>query len=173
MTLYRMLTEENDHEGETWHHFIPIDGNQQAIDRIWEILNSEDSEIESFTLTEKTYTEEQVQTLCAQEDVTSYMWTYTRLEGVLVLPNDVTDKTCTKVMLEEFLYKGGIRAWMKGPTVADLQKELAAIDHLLRDRLTLDGFATRVEKLAFVMKVLERADPKGEFAKEVGSHHRS
>lgn len=167
MTCYKMLTEENDHEGETWHHFIPLDGNQQAIDRIWELLNSEDSEVEPFTLKDQTYTEEQVRLLCAQEDTTSYMSTYTRLEGVLVLPSDISDKNCTKVVLEECLYKGGIRAWVHGPTVADLQKELAAIDNLFRDRLTLVDFPTRIEKLSFVMKVLERADPKGDFAKEV------
>lgn len=90
--LYVQFSENNAWEGEAWHRYIPIAGNEKAIERLRQIVDSQDGGAEdddpggAFGIREDILTEEQVDTLVkyANED-TSYSAAHGKLSGTLSL----------------------------------------------------------------------------------------
>jgi hypothetical protein len=93
---YIRLTEVNEWEGETWHFYLPVAGNSEALAALKELIDNADDDF-GFSLSE-TLTEDEVDTLVrtANGD-TSYLAAHTKLTGRLTAINDL-DK----------LYKGQI-----------------------------------------------------------------
>lgn len=110
MKTFVKLTENNEHEGETWHFYIPIEGNEEAIGRLLDAIARLDQDVdEEHSLDLTPIPEAEVDILVKHAD-TGYMANHNKLTGVLVLPEDFDEK-----MAEEDadpLYKGSIRGYM-------------------------------------------------------------
>jgi hypothetical protein len=101
--MYLRLTERNDWEGETWHFFIRIQGNEEALNKIAAaVVGSEE-----FHIDPTEYTEEEVDRRICDDPGSGYMPMNNKLVGILKkLP-------ATKEKLLEKMYKGGIRKFQK------------------------------------------------------------
>lgn len=83
MKTYVKFTEHNDWEGETWHFYIPIQGNELTLDRIGELINGN----EFYELKrKKEYTEQEVDFLCGEEGSTTYMNQHNKVKSINKLP---------------------------------------------------------------------------------------
>lgn len=110
---YVRLRENNDWEGETWFHFLRLDGNEKAIERLRAALAMvfDGDDYPVFSLSTKTFEEETVDTLIEeQEDSDDYLPKYTKLDGKLKLPKTFK---ADYVEINDMLYKGGIEKWVK------------------------------------------------------------
>jgi hypothetical protein len=107
MKTYIRFTETNDHEGERWHFYIPLPGNEEAIRRL-EALLEEDAYGE-FELKKEMFTEPEVDVLVKYSEG-GYMMNHNKLEGTLDL------KRLQKALDdgEDPLYKGGIKDYLHG-----------------------------------------------------------
>lgn len=94
---YAEFVEENEWEGETWHFYIPLAGNGQALTQLAELIKGK----EEYALNDARLSETEVRIRVANTD-SGYMDTHTRLYGLLAAPDDV-DK----------LYKGQIEDCMR------------------------------------------------------------
>jgi hypothetical protein len=105
------LTENNEHEGETWHFYIPYEGNEEAIGQLFEAIALLDQDVdEEHSLDMTPIPEVEVDILVKHAD-TGYMANHNKLTGVLTLPDDFDEK-----MADEYadpLYKGSIKEYMK------------------------------------------------------------
>lgn len=103
-TLYVQFTETNDWEGETWHRYIPVDGNEGAIERLRQLIDAqevgdnedEDGEGEgaTFGIRSELLTGREVDTLVkyANDDNTSYSVAHAMLHGILNLDGSLNKK---------------------------------------------------------------------------------
>lgn len=109
MSKYAQLTENNDWEGETWHFYIPIEGNEATLDRLADTLTLMADE--AFELELAPIPEMEVDILVKRGGDTSYMAAHNKLAGRLVL----TDEHLTTLAAGDVdpLYKGRIRDHMK------------------------------------------------------------
>jgi hypothetical protein len=116
--LYIQFTETNGWEGETWHRYIPIAGNEAAIERLRQLIDDEDADEdeddfgEGFSIHPDTLTGEQVDTLVkyANDDNTSYAGAHEKLVGTLDLDGPLSKKA---VENREDLYKLKIAYYMR------------------------------------------------------------
>lgn len=123
-TLYVQFSESNAWEGETWHRYIPVAGNEQAIERLRQIISAsapkdfeedEDAEGEDgFSLSAETLTEAQVDTLVeyANDDNTSYSNAHAKLDGTLDLDGSLN---VGAIITMHDLYKLEIQNRMRSP----------------------------------------------------------
>lgn len=113
MSKYAQLTEHNDHEGETWHFYIPIDGNEAVLDQLDTALGALGDRLEEdvFELELAPIPEMEVDILVKRGGDTDYMAEHNKLAGRLVL----TDEHLAKLAAGDIdpLYKGRIRDHMK------------------------------------------------------------
>jgi hypothetical protein len=110
MTDYVKFTEENDWEGETWHFYIPVDGNQLTLSVLAAAL--ETSPIESYTLDLTPIPESEVDTLVKHTEV-GYTADHTKLSGVLLLAPDTVDQL--SAYDTDPFYKGEIAKFVQAP----------------------------------------------------------
>lgn len=93
------FTEVNDWEGETWHFWLPVEGNEVQLVRLAVVTRDEECE---YSLDMKNpLNEAAVDILVANADDTDYMAEHTKVAGILRLPEELDEH------LGEF-YKGGI-----------------------------------------------------------------
>ncbi|WP_063042252.1 MULTISPECIES: hypothetical protein [Nocardia] len=105
---FRRLIENNDHEGETWNWWLQVDGSEEELARLEELMAKFDSEF--FTLTDDIENREVVD-LLVRYSALAYYADHNLVLGVLTLPDlsryeradDVTD----------LLYKGRIADYYK------------------------------------------------------------
>lgn len=103
---YIALIEHNENEGETWTHWIPMQGNGTAIEKLREILDkwAQDAPYDpAFELGDIPAPESEVDAL-VKYSTTTYMAEHTKLAGVLTVPDGLTFTD---------LYKGGIEDFCK------------------------------------------------------------
>lgn len=113
-TNYLRFTEINEHEGETWRFYIPVEGNQDAIDRLSRVLEAHDL-TETFKFNATPAPESVVDTIVAEaledyEENGGYRPARVELEGRLVLPDQLEEAEYIDVV--NLLYKGGIEDLM-------------------------------------------------------------
>ena len=84
--MFVMFTEINDWEGETWSWFIPIEGNEDDIEKVRALIEPMQ---DVYSLSEKQYTEEEVQTLMDAPSDTTYMDRYQKASGFETIPESV------------------------------------------------------------------------------------
>lgn len=99
---YLKFSEQNEHEGETWHFYLPIEGNETELGKLRDYLASaeEDAEWElAYELGTDPLPEAEVDILVKHADV-GYMSQHNKVSGVLATPDYEADK-------DQF-YKGGI-----------------------------------------------------------------
>ena len=100
---FRKFTEHNDWEGEKWHAFLQVEGNEGAIFELEKVLSHLSEDI-GFVLHEGRYDEKTVDTLVEHGD-SGYMSQFNKLTGKFTLCD--MDEPCTQ-FADEF-YKMGIR----------------------------------------------------------------
>lgn len=111
VTTFVKLTENNEHEGETWHFYIPIDGNEAAIGQLLDVTIGLDQDIdEGYSLDVTPIPEVEVDILVKHAD-TGYMANHNKLTGVLTLPEDFDERMADED--SDPLYKGQIKEYMK------------------------------------------------------------
>lgn len=101
---YLKLTENNDWEGETWHFFVPVEGNEEALKLLREKVASFGGE--EFEVDQRLYPESEVDLLVKNAEV-GYLREYYKLEGK-VLTQKLREIIADEDFTEKF-YKGGIR----------------------------------------------------------------
>jgi hypothetical protein len=100
MSTYARFTEVNDWEGETWHFWLPIEGNEEALRKLAELLDVE-ADSDEYQLSLEPRDELHVDALVDEDDEPGYMSAQNKLEGVLTVP-DTLGENC------KALYKGDI-----------------------------------------------------------------
>lgn len=97
---YIRFTEQNDHEGETWHFYIPIKGNEKKIAKIRELIANEYAE-DFYAIADKVYEETRVRILVEESD-SGYMAQHNLVRKIAKLPNKVDWES------EDPFYKGAL-----------------------------------------------------------------
>lgn len=85
MTTYLKFTEENDWEGETWHFYLPIEGNETALATLRAYLDQEKSKGQydfPYTLGTEPITEAEVDAFVKHSD-SGYMMEHNKIVGFL------------------------------------------------------------------------------------------
>ena len=178
---YIGFKEENDHEGETWRFYLHLEGNEAAVELLERAITSQ-GEDSVYTIFQKDFSEKEVDRLCAQSYQPGYMAPHTKLEGRLILPDCFHSAVIDINEIFNALYKGGLVGCMLPPNsvallkhdlakaqseLIDVKHELRMLDHTLSSINAFHYTMTRSSKIAFMLKVLDKADPKGEIAKAV------
>ncbi|MFE7797030.1 hypothetical protein [Nocardia sp. NPDC057440] len=103
---FRQLTEINENEGETWHYWLQVNGNEVALghleDFLEETANEMDQHHPEFAFEGRIMSEQEVDVLIKHADH-GYMPTHQKFTGKIVLPDDLE-------ILGPFdlLYKGAV-----------------------------------------------------------------
>lgn len=114
MTTYATFIEHNDHEGEIWKFYIPIEGNEIALQQLGDILAQIDDE-EMFELDKTPLSEFEVAVLVKHTE-SGYMDQHNKLKGTLVITDDLPDEPDSdrgQERLVDLFYKGRIEEWME------------------------------------------------------------
>ena len=120
MTTYAKFTEHNEWEGETWHFWIPINGNATALETLdaaidaRNAVNAEASDKSPFELDLTPVPEAEVDAVIKRTaDDCGYMMPHTKLAGSLVISPEVLARLESgDPEGEDEFYKGGIRDFM-------------------------------------------------------------
>lgn len=112
MSTYAKLTEHNEHEGETWHFYIPLDGNHGALQVLAEVITESERD-DTYELDLGPITEDEVDTLIRHGSDTDYMAGHNKLAGLL----NITDQFLQEMRDDhgDPLYKGEVRNLMSVP----------------------------------------------------------
>lgn len=110
MTTYAKFTENNEWEGETWHFYIPIEGNQEALAQLSTELDEIDEEPQRYEVDLTPLPEFEVDVLVKHTDC-GYMHYHNKLTGVLTLPAQVFEDL--KDLDNDPFYKGEIRKYVQ------------------------------------------------------------
>lgn len=79
--VFAKFTEHNDWEGETWHHYLPVEGNEFFLARLSTIILELDPEGEEFELDlENLLDESEVDVLVKHSD-SGYMFYHNKVTG--------------------------------------------------------------------------------------------
>lgn len=105
---YYRFTEINDWEGETWHFYIPVKDNEEAIETL-RIFIKDFSFEDMYEISNKRFPENEVDVLCDNSEI-GYMAYHNILSGKLVLP-ELKVKDCH--IVDDPFYKGGIENLME------------------------------------------------------------
>lgn len=112
MSTYAKFTENNEWEGEEWHFYIPIEGNEGALRELLDALESIGGEEEDskYELDLTPIPENEVDILVKHTD-SGYMDCHNKLSGVLTFKPDTLEDL--KGTDKDPFYKGEIREFMK------------------------------------------------------------
>lgn len=112
---YVRFIENNDWEGEVWHFWIPVEGNEDTISILRRIVDGE-----TYSMSDNALPESSVDVLVAAnawEGNCSYDDANTKLSGRLFLPDDLRNSESSigehAGEGEDSFYKGGIRSFMR------------------------------------------------------------
>lgn len=108
MKTYLDFVEHNDWEGESWHFYIPVAGNEEAIEKFKIIINAiNETSGDEYEIGKEMLKEEEVDTL-VRFGGQGYYSNHNKLEGKLVI------KKLQKALDDDDdpLYKGGITDYM-------------------------------------------------------------
>ncbi len=106
--------ETNEHEGETWTFWLQVDGNEDQLDKLWNLLieanknpDDDDEEYEEFAYdlsdrAEETVFEHDVDVLVKRAAGNGYMAAHHKVVGKFTCPDSLGDGA-------DDLYKGKIR----------------------------------------------------------------
>ena len=102
MTTYALFRETNDHEGESWNFWLERDGNEETLRRLGEMLDAAEEacpyDFPYVLDLDEALTDEQVDLLCEYAEE-GYMHSHNKINGTLVVPDD---------LVPDDLYKGRI-----------------------------------------------------------------
>lgn len=107
------FTERNQHEGETWRFYLQVDGNEDQLDKLWDLLidaNTEEDEDFAYDLSdrnEETLPEEHVDVLVKHAGGDGYRSAHEKVVGRFVCPDSLGDGA-------DDLYKGKIAKLFTG-----------------------------------------------------------
>jgi hypothetical protein len=108
--MYVKFTEDNEWEGETWHFYIPMTGNEAALARLADALKNRNEDEQYRLDLDSLVPEFEVDVLVKHSDV-GYLHYRNKLTGTLVLTDEDLDRI-RNVEDHDPLYKGGIRDLM-------------------------------------------------------------
>lgn len=101
---YTNFTEHNDWEGATWHFWLPVSGNEDALEKLLNYLedNATDDAVQTFSFGQYDLTSQEVDLLVTFAEE-RYFPQHVRVDGLLYLPAELTEYPP-----EHWFYKGGI-----------------------------------------------------------------
>lgn len=106
MTEFVKFIEDNDHEGETWYFWLQLDGNEDTLDRLADLLSCADV-IEQYRFNFQAVLEDRDVDVLVKHGGSGYMDYHTKVPGRLVIPEDLIQTTEWGPNADQ-LYKGGI-----------------------------------------------------------------
>lgn len=118
MTTFVRFTEHNDHEGEVWHYWLQVEGNEHQLQKLRNVIQqyeaAQDSEPEyQLRLDDPPIPESEVDILVKH---TKYRYGYNpsdnKVTGTLDVPDDLLADHGYGLELDR-LYKGGIKKLFK------------------------------------------------------------
>lgn len=112
--LFVKFTEENEHEGETWHHWLQVDGNEDELAKLAGKLallvgDAESDFTKPYTLVSDYMHESGVDLLVRHADDLGYMPIHQKVTGKFTCPDDLDQ-------YGDELYKGGIKKFFTEET---------------------------------------------------------
>lgn len=113
--MYARLKENNDWEGETWCFYIPVQGNEKAIDKLRKLCEQLNEEEEFSCSIDDEFVPESAVDVLVKYGESGYFDDHNKLEGKLVLPKKMPTRITDKVRQDwsERMCKGGISEMMK------------------------------------------------------------
>lgn len=108
---FRKFTEKNEWEGETWHFWLQVDGNEAALERLGKILGEPDKGA-PYQLTEEIRPESEVDALVENAEE-GYLYSQNKATGVMTIPDHWTDGGEQGQEVADALYKGGVTSLLK------------------------------------------------------------
>lgn len=104
---FRKFREDNDHEGETWYHWLQVDGNEAELNKLGAFLgDGEEYRLEDAVL------DEALVDVLVEHGGGGYMRTHNKVVGVFTCPARSEDED-EYSWLDDLFYKGGIRRHFK------------------------------------------------------------
>lgn len=100
MATYVKFVENNDWEGEEWTFWLQLDGNEDELTKLAEVIDGFDDEEDSFELDRDVELTDHDVSVLVEHGGSGYMQNHNKVVGVLAVPDDLT---------ADGLYKGGIR----------------------------------------------------------------
>ncbi|MFW6008743.1 MAG: hypothetical protein ACOCP8_05685 [archaeon] len=111
MRKYKEFVEFNYWESEKWYFYISLENNENALKIMEDKLKN--SSLPFQITCDKILTEQEVDYLCNQESKTTYMPTYNKLDGRLIVPSDSVDWYYC-------LYKGKIENFIMNENMGEI-----------------------------------------------------
>lgn len=112
MMMYAQFTELNEWENENWHFWIPIDGNEEELQKLLRLLTAADPDSDTYSLKLTPVPEQIVDWLTEKlADDTAYMPSHNKLTGKLTVPD--YDPGLVDFGEDDPFYKGGIEKFME------------------------------------------------------------
>lgn len=110
---FAKFTENNDHEGETWHFWLQLGGqNTREFKRLEALLDELDPNGEQYSLDMTPVDESEVDILVKHSEQ-GYMLQHNKVTGNFVCPTIIIDSDDAIEELDQELYKGGIERHFK------------------------------------------------------------
>jgi len=103
--LFFKFTEKNEHEGEKWHFYFPVEGNKEAVEALKSVINNDADYADTYYWSEETIPENEVDILVKHSE-SGYMSYHQKIDGILDIAG-LDDED-----LVDCLYKGGIRNYV-------------------------------------------------------------
>lgn len=94
------FTENNDQEGEIWHFFMPIEGNEKDVAKVERLL--EDNPDGPYSIEEAEYSQQTINEICISGGESGYMPQYNLVVGFKKLPRNVDWE------IDDPFYKAGL-----------------------------------------------------------------
>lgn len=107
--MFVQFTENNEAEGETWHFWLQVYGNEKAIERLQNYIDNAEVDIHhpEFVMGERRADEREVDILVEHAEE-GYMKMHTKITGTLTLPDDLEDRDP-----DGWFYKGKIEDYFE------------------------------------------------------------
>ncbi|HWO62698.1 MAG TPA: hypothetical protein VNO31_21975 [Umezawaea sp.] len=116
-TRFLQLTEHNDHEGETWHQWLQVDGNETELDKLRSLLVDADAaaedDPEDFPYELGETEPESVVDILVRYAESGYSTSHSKVLGVFTCPDTLGEDG------DDNLYKGGITSCFKQDAPSD------------------------------------------------------
>lgn len=123
MVKFLRLTENNDWEGETWHFYLQLDGNEELLEKlrieISRIFDEEKCEPVPFVMDDQVFDEDLVDEFLKIRGRSTYLSDHNKVVGKFNFDFNEIEKVKDKTpewewqRYEDALYKGGIKDYFK------------------------------------------------------------
>lgn len=104
--------ETNDLEGESWNFWLQLDGNEEQLNKLSDLLDADEYE-ESFSVDMKNAIPESEVDILVKHSESGYMHDHNKVTGKFELPESTGDYDDDSDFYIDVFYKGGIKDYFK------------------------------------------------------------